>query len=200
MYSFKYSILKIIQIMFLIFFLFSLQGCLNAAMTGVQAFYNRHGIQQNLNDQYITMKAYQELKQDNKLTDANISVATYNNEVLLAGQVPQYWQKKEAEQIVKRIPDVLHIYDTIVIASPSSTLTRMSDTWITAKIKAKLLASADVDVTKVKVVTENSTVYLMGLLPSEEAEAAIRVASTTTGVTKVINLFSYIKIMRQSVS
>ena|SRR3990167_2198915 len=194
------SVLVFIQTGLSIILFLSLQGCLNAAMTGAQAFYNRHSIQQNLDDQYITMQVYQALKMNSdRFKDANISIATYNNEVLLAGQVPHVWQKMEAKRIIKHIPDVEHVYDSIAIASPSSTLTRMSDTWITAKIKAKLITSAEVDATKVKVVTENGTVYLMGILPIEEAKAAITVASTTDGVAKVVNLFSYIKILRSSI-
>ncbi|OGT36987.1 MAG: hypothetical protein A3F11_09110 [Gammaproteobacteria bacterium RIFCSPHIGHO2_12_FULL_37_14] len=185
---------------FLLILLIHLQGCLNAAMTSAQAFYNRHGLQKNLNDQYITIQAYQALNSNSQFKDANIAIATYNNEVLLVGQTPQFWQKAEAERIVKQIPDVERIYDTITIASPSSTLTRISDSWITTKIKAKLLVSADVDATKVKVVTENSTVYLMGILLPDEASAALDLANATDGVVNVVNLFSYINITRRAVS
>src|SRR3990167_2720138 len=131
---------KCIRLTLLFILSLSLQGCLNAAMTGMQAFYNRHSIQQNLSDQYITMQAYQAFKVNHDhFKDTNISVATYNNEVLLSGQTPHIWQKIEAERIVKRIPEVEQIYDTITIAGPSSTLTKMSDIWITTKVKAKLL-------------------------------------------------------------
>ena len=191
---------ELLRVGFLLILLIPLQGCLNAAMTSAQAFYNRHGLQKNLNDQYITIQAYQALNSNSQFKDANIAIATYNNEVLLVGQTPQFWQKAEAERIVKKIPDVERIYDTITIASPSSTLTRISDSWITTKIKAKLLVSADVDATKVKVVTENSTVYLMGILLPDEASAALDLANATDGVVNVVNLFSYINITRRAVS
>ncbi len=172
-------------------------GCMNAAMTGAQAIYNRHSIQKNLTDQYITLQAFNRINNaNNHFKGANISVATYNSEVLLAGQAPHEWQKSEAESIVKQIPEVERVHDTISIANPSSTLTRISDTWITTKIKAKLMASADVDVTQVKVVTENGVVYLMGILLPDEAQAAMELAKKTDGVANVVNLFSYIKIIR----
>ncbi|HLB42865.1 MAG TPA: BON domain-containing protein [Gammaproteobacteria bacterium] len=182
----------------LIILLIPLYGCVNAAMTSVQAFYNRHSIQKSLSDQYITIQAYQALHtNDNRFKDVNISIATYNNEVLLAGQTPHLWQKLEVERTVKQIADVERVYDTITIANPSSTLTRISDTWITTKIKAKLLTSADVDATRIKVVTENGVVYLMGILPPDEAKTALSMASSTGGVAKVVNLFSYIKITKE---
>jgi len=44
----------------------------------------------------------------------------------------------------------------------------------------------------VKIVTENSVVYLMGLVTKEEAEAAVDIARNTSGVTKVVKVFEYI--------
>lgn len=189
-------------IIFLVISLFiSLQGCMSAAMTGVQALYNRHSIQKNLNDQYITLQAYRAFNRNsNHFKGSNISIATFNGDVLIAGQAPHVWQKEEAETLIKNIPSVGRVYDKIAVTNPSSTLTRMSDTWITTKIKAKLLASADVDATKVKVVTENGIVYLMGILPSDEASAAVTLANETDGVAKVINLFSYISITTRAFS
>ncbi len=176
----------------------SLQGCLNMATTGAQAVYNRHSIQKNVTDQYITMQAYQALYfKTDQFKNANVAISTYNNEVLLAGQVPFSWQKTEAERIVKQIADVNTVYNLISIESPSSTLTRVSDAWITTKIKTKLLASDDIDVTQIKVVTENGTVYLMGILRPEEADAAVDVARYTEGVQSVVKIFSYMNISKQ---
>ena len=43
-----------------------------------------------------------------------------------------------------------------------------------------------------KVVTEAGVVYLMGLLTQAEAKAAAEVASSTSGVTKVVTLFEIV--------
>ena len=50
-------------------------------------------------------------------------------------------------------------------------MTRTSDTWITTKVKSWLLGSTDTEGLRVKVVTENGVVYLMGLATREEARA-----------------------------
>lgn len=175
----------------------TLTGCLNVATTGAQAVYNHHSLQKTINDQYITMQAYQNLKmKTHDFDSANVSISTYEGDVLLAGQAPMKWQKVKAGQIVKKIPGVVSVYNQIEIASPSSTLTRISDTWITTKIKSKLIASADVDVTQIKVVTENGVVYLMGAVKPDEAIAAIDIASTTIGVLGVVKMFSYVHISK----
>lgn len=174
-----------------------LSGCMNVATTGAQAIYNHRSLQNSVNDQYISMQAYQDLKVKTKVfANTNITIATYNGEVLLAGQVPEAWQKTKAEVIVRAIPGVTAVYNRIEIASPSSTLTRMSDAWITTKVKSKFLVSNDLDVTQVKVVTENGMVYLMGTIKPDEAEAAVDLASDTAGVQGVVKIFSYIHISK----
>ena len=175
-----------------------LTSCVNVATTGAQAVYNRRNLQRNFNDQYTSMRIYQAVThKSNQFKDANISVATYNGEVLLAGQVPEAWQKLKVEQIAKSMPDVTRVYNFVTVASPSSTLVRLSDSWITTKVKAKLIASDDVDASQIKVVTENGTVYLMGVILPDDADAAIDVASNTDGVQSVVKIFSYIKISKK---
>jgi osmotically-inducible protein OsmY len=42
------------------------------------------------------------------------------------------------------------------------------------------------------VVTENSIVYLLGLLTKQEADVATEIARTTSGVQKVVRVFEFI--------
>ena len=50
----------------------------------------------------------------------------------------------------------------------------------------------DFDPTRVKVVTEDSTVYLMGLLRRKEADAVVERARRVGGVQRVVKIFEYI--------
>src|SRR3990167_1417400 len=155
----------------------SLSGCTNMAVTSAQAVYNRHAIEKNFRDQHITMQAFKALKiNDKRFKNSHIAIATFNQELLLTGQVPEAWQAKEAQKIVGEIPDIKRIYNLIEVAGPSSTMKKISDSWLTTKVKAKLIASDNIDATKVKVVTENGTVYLMGILPKDEADEAVDLA------------------------
>lgn len=175
----------------------SLQGCFDVATTGAQAIYQRHTIQKNVKDQYITMQAMHTMSnRSREFRDTNISIATYNREVLLTGQVPYAVQKRDLEKIVRDIDGVEKIYNLVDVQPVASVLTRANDTWITTKIKTKLMTSNDVDGSQVKVITENGTVYLMGVLQPEAAEAAADIASRTDGVSKVIKIFSYMKISK----
>src|SRR5688572_2964653 len=150
-----------------------LQGCMNAAVTSAQVVYDRHNLQKSLNDHYITMVAYKKIyNQTNRFKDTNVAFATFNGVLIMTGQVPTQQQRIEIEKIVRQIPDTDRVYNLTTLSQASSTLTEVSDSWITAKIKAKLIAMNDVDPSQIKVVTENGTVYLMGIVPPDQADTA----------------------------
>lgn len=174
----------------------SLAGCTNVAVTGAQVAYNHKNIQNQLNDHYITMRASQAINNMDKPTfaDANISVSTVNGEVMLTGEAPQAWQKEEATRLVNEIPGVRKVYNLVTLSSPSSALTRLSDTWITTKVKGRIIASNDIDATRIKVVTENGTVFLMGTLTPEQADVAVDIARRTSGVKSVVKVLKYMQI------
>ena len=124
--------------------------------------------------------------------DAHLVIVSYNGYVLLAGQVASEKLKAQATDVVRRIHGVRRIYNELEFAAPSSAMTRTSDTWITTKVKSWLLGSSDIEGTRVKVVTENGVVYLMGLATSDEAERIADVASDISGVQRVVKLFELI--------
>lgn len=174
-----------------------LQGCVNAAVTGAQAVYGRHNLQNSFNDYYIAMKAERMIYLDSKrFQDTNVSVSSFNGIVLIAGQVNTPAERLAIENMIKQIPGVKEIHDVVTISKPSSALTRVSDTWITTKIKTKLIAMNDIDPSQIKVVTENGVVYLIGIVPPDQADIAVDLARTTEGVQSVVKVFSYIHISK----
>jgi osmotically-inducible protein OsmY len=83
----------------------------------------------------------------------------------------------------------------MTVAAPNSYMTRSSDALITAKVKAKLLTikgHENFDPTRVKVVTENGIVYLMGILTHAEADTVTDTAREVGGVQKIVKLFEYL--------
>ena len=124
--------------------------------------------------------------------DAHLAIVSYNGYVLIAGQVQSEALKIQATNTVRKIRGVRRIYNELEVAAPSSAMTRTSDTWITAKVKSWLLGSSDIEGTRVKVVTENGVVYLMGLATRDEAERIAAVASDISGVQRVVKLFELI--------
>lgn len=148
---------------------------------------------QQIEDESIETKAKVNIHAaDEALYDANIAVVSYNGYVLLAGQVGSEELKAMATNVVRKIDGVRRIYNELEIAAPSSALTRSSDTWITAKVKTWLLGRSDTEGQRVKVVTEDGVVYLMGLVTSQEAERIAAVAADISGVQRVVKLFELV--------
>ena len=90
------------------------------------------------------------------------------------------------------VPNVRGVTNDVQVAGHSSLTSRSNDTLITSKVKARMIDSASVQANQIKVVTEASTVYLMGMVTQQEADAATQVARTTDGVKKVVRVFEYI--------
>jgi len=119
-------------------------------------------------------------------------VVSYNGYVLIAGEVPNQGLKDEASAVVREIEGVRRIYNELVIGPKSTSGTEANDVWLTTKIKTALLTDSEVPSLRVKVVTENSVVYLMGLLSTEEANRTAAAAADVDGVTRVVRLFELI--------
>ena len=124
--------------------------------------------------------------------NAHINVISYNSYVLIVGQVPTQELKDKASDVVRDIRRVRRIYNELEVTGNVSMLTRSSDTWITSKVKSALLASSETEGNRVKVVTENGVVYLMGLATHAEADRIVDTASGSYGVRKVVRLFEYL--------
>ena len=175
----------------------SLQGCAVGigvgAAAGAAALYDRRTTGTLLDDQIIEFKALQILSDDADVSaQTHINVTSFNGIVLLTGESPGEVLRRRAEELVTAIEKVRRVYNEVAIAAPSSLLTRSSDSLLTGKVKGNLLTAEDVETTRVKVVTENGTVYLMGLVTRAEGDAATRVTRATGGVQRVVKLFEYL--------
>lgn len=173
----------------------ALQGCFPVvaagAGTAVLSALDRRTSGTQVEDEGIELRAGNRLRE--KLGNrANVSVTSYNRNVLLTGQVADEATRAEAGAIVGGVPNVRGISNETEIAGVSSLTQRSSDAVITSKVKARILDSQRVSANHVKVVTEGSKVYLMGLVTEAEANAAKQVAAATGGVAKVVAIFEIV--------
>ncbi len=172
-----------------------LQGCFPVvaagAGTAVMSALDRRTSGTQVEDEGIELRASNRLRE--KLgSRANVSVTSYNRNVLLTGQVADEATRAEAAAIVGEVPNVRGVSNETEIAGVSSLTQRSNDALITSKVKARILDSQRVKANHVKVVTEMSKVYLMGLLTETEAKAAKEVAASTSGVRKVVAIFEIV--------
>ena len=131
-------------------------------------------------------------KSDPGFANAHLIVVSYNGTVLLAGQVASRELKQKAQEVAQRVAKVRRIHNELEIGGSISYLARSNDTWLTGKVKSKLLANSRTDANKLKVVTENGTVYLMGILRHAEADSVVDVTSQVYGVRQIVKVFEYL--------
>ena len=124
--------------------------------------------------------------------NAHVNVTSYNRNVLLTGEVPNEAAKTSAEAFVKSIQNVRAITNEIAVGPKSSISSRSNDTYLTSKIKTKFVTENQFPANVVKIVTENSVVYLIGIVNKTEADAAAEIARNTDGVDKVVKVFEYL--------
>jgi osmotically-inducible protein OsmY len=124
--------------------------------------------------------------------NSHVVVTSYNGVVLLAGQTPRADLKTLAEQAASEVQRVKKVHNEIQVLAPSSLLARNNDAWLTTKIKTQMLTDSAIPGSRIKVVTENGIVYLLGLLTQAEATRATNLVQGVSGVQKIVKLFEYI--------
>ena len=137
-----------------------------------------------------------ELKASKSIADAlgeaaHVNITSYNRNVLLTGEVPDNAGKARAETIAKDITNVRSVTNELAVAPKTTVSSRGNDAYLTSKVKAKFVADGRFPANVVKVISENSVVYLMGIVSHAEAQFATEIASNTDGVTKVVKVFEY---------
>ena len=176
-----------------------LGGCaavvVGGAAVGASAVHERRSVGTMIDDEGIEWKVRSAFNGDKTLSSqSHLSVISVNGVVLLVGQTPTEALRQQATILAKGVDNVRLVHNELAIAAPNSYMTRSSDSYVTSKVKTSLFkvkGHDDFDPTRVKVVTENGTVYLMGILYRSEAEDAARQASRVGGVQKVVKLFEY---------
>lgn len=177
-----------------------LQACapllVGGAATGASVAHDRRTAGSVVEDQAIEMKAATELNAQPELKrQGHINVTSFNMIVLVSGEAPTEALRQRAGEVIGRIEKVRRVHNEVVVAAPSALMSRTSDSLITAKVKTSLFnvkGYESFDPTRVKVVTENGTVFLMGILTRAEGAATALAASKVGGVQRVVKLFEYL--------
>ena len=99
---------------------------------------------------------------------------------------------KATDIILKASAKIKRIHNEIEIGTKTGLMTQGNDTWIATKVRASLLVDDEVPFDQIKVVVENGTVYLMGIISEKEGDNAANLARNISGVKRVMKVFDYI--------
>jgi osmotically-inducible protein OsmY len=173
-----------------------LQGCGALMVTGSAAtavmVSDRRTTGTYVEDESIEWKVIDRLRGD-KFPGAHVNSTSYNRRVLLTGEVPSEDAKKKVGDLVRGIDNVKDVVNELQVGGASSLAARGSDSLVTSNVKARMVNNGAFSPTHVKVLTEASTVYLMGLVTQAEGEAAGNIARNTSGVARVVKVFEYVE-------
>jgi osmotically-inducible protein OsmY len=158
--------------------------------TGVAVSQDRRTGGMLVEDQNIESKSNQRIR-DKMGGNLHVNVVSFNRNVLLTGEVPSESARKEIEQIVKDVEHVRNVLNEIAVGPVSSFASRSNDALITSKVKGRFMDGGKFQINHVKVITEDSVVYLLGIVDTDEAGSAVDIARSTKGVRKVVKVFEY---------
>lgn len=168
-----------------------------AAVTALVAVDRRPSGAQ-VDDNVIELKGAARLR-DAMGSRANVSITSFNRQVLLTGEVPDAATKQTAEEIARKtIEEVLPpgakatVVNELAVMPASSLTQRSNDLYITTKVKASLVDVKELSASAFKVVTERGTVYLMGRVTQREAALATQVVRNVPGVTRLVRVLEEI--------
>jgi len=180
-----------------IFAVFLLHGCVPvvigaAGSAAYGSLEDRRTTGTQIDDESIEVRASNRVG-DRFGSTVHVNVTSYNRQALLTGEVPDEKSRAEVEKIVRAVPTVKDVTNDLQIAGISSYGARGNDSYLTTKVRGRLLDTKRVSPVHVKVVTEASVVYLMGVVTEPEADEAVDIARNTGGVRKVVKVFEYCK-------
>jgi osmotically-inducible protein OsmY len=173
-----------------------MQGCFPIVAAGVGAgallSSDRRTAGIILEDQNIENKALKHINAQYQET-VHVNITSFNRRVLITGQVPNEIVKSDIEKMVSTLMNVKAVNNELQVASIADLSWRSNDALITSNVKLRFVNNGrGFQADHIKVVTENSTVFLMGLVYHKEADAAADIASGSRSVERVVKVFDYL--------
>lgn len=123
--------------------------------------------------------------------NTHVNITSFNRQLLLTGEVPDEKTRSEVVDLAKRGDKVRAVFNEIKIGPVSGLAARSQDTWITSQAKTQMLNTRAFAPNHIKIVTESSIVYLLGLVTRKEGDAAAAIAARVPGTHKVVTVFEY---------
>ena len=172
-----------------------------AEMTGLSFLHDRRDSAAITLDERIEDSAMIELYGLDEIKDkSHFNITSYNGKVLVTGEAKTEDIREIIIANVRIISGVKLVHNEMIVGPISSMQARGEDSLLTIKVKdaiAEIKDKPGFDATRVKVVSENKVVYLMGLVHEEEGLAAAKAVQNVAGVKKIVTIFEYIDYTRE---
>ena len=126
--------------------------------------------------------------------DDHIKVEVHQGLVLLAGETVSEENRAMATKLAEAPNLTRRVVNDLTVGDRAGFSAKANNTWLTTKVNSVLLKENLLpgnDASRIKVVSSQHTVYLMGLFTHEEGDAIAEVVRNIGGVEKVVKIFDY---------
>jgi osmotically-inducible protein OsmY len=182
--------------LFVLFILFITQlvGCAPSAIIGIPtSILDRRTTETQIKDNQIFLAAWSPIQEviENETQKSHFNLMSYNRAVLIVGEIPTEEIKNRITEVLSKIEDVKTVHNKMIASEAINIKQRAKDTITTSNVKTRLFLELknEVHPLHVKIMTENDTVYLLGIVNEKEADEAIKIAKSSKGVKLVVPLF-----------
>jgi osmotically-inducible protein OsmY len=148
-----------------------------------------------LNDQSLEYDVIGNIRSDPAFgEDDHIKVEVHLGVVLLAGETVSEENRILATKLAEEPRLTERVVNDLKIGRRAGFGGKLDNSWLTTKVNSVLIAKNPVegnDASRVKVVSSQNTVYLMGLVTHEEGDEIAEVVRNIGGVERVVKIFDY---------
>ncbi len=193
------------KILLLFYITFILTGCgaglvIGGAITSASIATDRRTPKTVTSDHIARIKALTRLKQTPLIQKkGRVAVTVYNHLLLLTGVVENQAIKQLASSKVQQIEGISKVFNEIRMGDLSDLVDEAKDAYLTSKVKL-MIASIDskgFDASRIKVVTDNKVVYLLGLVRIQEAKTIVKKVRLVSGIKEVVTAFQYFQMKKR---
>ena len=147
-------------------------------------------------DKDVETNIKEELRDDEQIRRfSHVNVNVYNGAALLTGEAMNEAIKSKIIEMVRIVKGVRMVHDNLIVDYPSDNLSRANDRRIAQNIRQALKQIHDVpnfDPALIKIVVEQSSVYLMGRVHRDEGAVVINVVRLDPDIRQLVTVFDYL--------
>ncbi len=145
-------------------------------------------VESALDDASIKVKILNAFIQESESLFVDVSTIVVEGRVLVTGEVPSDKDRETASALIWPITGVKEVLNELQVSNEGSFNSSAGDTWISTKLKARLLQDLDIKHVNYSIDTVNNVVYLMGIAQNQgELERVYLQARDVSGVRKIVS-------------
>jgi len=148
-----------------------------------------------LNDQTLEYDVISNIRSNPHFGENDhIKVEVHQGVVLLAGETASEENRILATKLAEEPRLTERVVNDLKVGERAGFGGKLDNTWLTTKVNSKLVTKNPLpgyDAARIKVVSSQNTVYLMGMVTREEGNEVAEIVRNIGGVEKVVKIFDY---------